>query len=102
MLENLDAPYKVIRINSNYIHNEEQYKFDVFKIKNIVKQIKKKTFSLKMKTMNMLLDLNDDIKINPDKNIDVYRIGYGLPAGGDIEYADEVTLLKSLEGRREL
>lgn len=56
-LENLDAPYKVIRINSNYIHNEEQYKFDVFKIKNIVKQIKKKTFSLKMKTMNILLDL---------------------------------------------
>ena len=33
-----------------------------------------------------------------DKNIDVYRIGYGLPAGGDIEYADEVTLMKSLEG----
>ena len=24
-LENLDAPYKVIRINSNYIHNEEQH-----------------------------------------------------------------------------
>ena len=73
-LENLDAPYKVIRINSNYIHNEEQYKFDIFKIKNIVKQIKKKTFSLKMKTMNILLDLNDDIKINPDKNIDVYNV----------------------------
>lgn len=33
-----------------------------------------------------------------DKNVEVYRIGYGLPAGGDIEYADEVTLLKSLEG----
>lgn len=33
-----------------------------------------------------------------DKNIEVYRIGYGLPAGGDIEYADEVTLMKSLEG----
>ena len=73
-LENVEGPYKIIRINSNYIHNEEQYKFDVFKIKNIVKQIKKKTFSLKMKTMNILLDLNDDIKINPDKNIDVYNV----------------------------
>ena len=73
-LENLDAPYKVIRINSNYIHNEEQYKFDVFKIKNITKQIKKKTFSLKLKTMNILLDLNDDVKIDSDKNIDVYNI----------------------------
>ena len=33
-----------------------------------------------------------------DKNVEVFRIGYGLPAGGDIEYADEVTLMKSLEG----
>ena len=73
-LENMENDLKLIRINTNYIHNEEQYKFDVFKIKNIVKQIKKKTFSLKMKTMNILLDLNDDIKINPDKNIDVYNV----------------------------
>lgn len=32
----------------------------------------------------------------------VTRIGYGLPAGGDIEYADEITLTKSLEGRKEI
>lgn len=32
-------------------------------------------------------------------NIKVTRIAYGLPAGGDLEYADEVTLLKALEGR---
>ena len=32
----------------------------------------------------------------------VSRIAYGLPIGGDIEFADEVTLSKSLEGRREL
>jgi recombination protein RecR len=32
----------------------------------------------------------------------VSRIGYGLPAGGDIEYADEITLLKALEGRKEI
>jgi recombination protein RecR len=30
------------------------------------------------------------------------RIAYGLPIGGDIEFADEVTLSKALEGRREL
>ncbi len=30
----------------------------------------------------------------------VTRIAYGLPMGGDIEYADEVTLSKALEGRR--
>lgn len=32
----------------------------------------------------------------------VTRIGYGLPAGGDIEYADEITLVRSLEGRRKI
>lgn len=32
----------------------------------------------------------------------VTRIAYGLPVGGDIEYADEVTLARALEGRRDL
>jgi recombination protein RecR len=32
----------------------------------------------------------------------VTRIAHGLPVGGDLEYADEITLTKSLEGRREL
>jgi len=32
----------------------------------------------------------------------VSRIAYGLPIGGDIEFADEVTLSKSLEGRNEM
>ncbi|MBI2355672.1 MAG: recombination protein RecR [Candidatus Doudnabacteria bacterium] len=35
------------------------------------------------------------------KNIKVTRIGRGLPMGGDLEYADEYTLSKALEGRRE-
>ena len=30
------------------------------------------------------------------------RIAHGLPVGGDLEYADEVTLSKALEGRREI
>jgi recombination protein RecR len=32
----------------------------------------------------------------------VSRIAYGIPVGMDIEYADEVTLVKSIEGRRDL
>lgn len=32
----------------------------------------------------------------------VTRIAHGLPVGGDLEYADEVTLSKALEGRREM
>jgi recombination protein RecR len=35
-------------------------------------------------------------------NVKVTRIATGLPAGSDIEYADEVTMQKAMEGRREL
>lgn len=34
--------------------------------------------------------------------IKVTRIAHGIPVGGDLEYADEVTLTKALEGRREI
>jgi len=34
--------------------------------------------------------------------VKITRIAYGLPIGGDIEFADEVTLSKSIEGRREM
>ena len=32
----------------------------------------------------------------------ITRIARGLPVGGDLEYADEVTLSKAMEGRREM
>lgn len=35
-------------------------------------------------------------------DIKVTRIAYGLPMGGEIEFADEVTLSKAIEGRREM
>lgn len=35
-------------------------------------------------------------------DVSVTRLAYGLPMGGDIEFADEVTLRKSFEGRRDL
>ena len=35
-------------------------------------------------------------------DIKVTRIASGIPVGGDLEYADEVTLSKALEGRKEI
>ena len=34
--------------------------------------------------------------------IKVTRIAHGIPVGGDLEYTDEITLMKALEGRREI
>ena len=39
-LENSDADYKIVRIVSNYIHNDEQLNFDIFRTKQILKRVK--------------------------------------------------------------
>jgi len=41
-------------------------------------------------------------KILKPFGIRVTRIAHGVPVGGDLEYADEVTLSKALEGRKEI
>lgn len=41
-------------------------------------------------------------KILASLDIKTYRIGYGLPASTDIEYVDEITLIKSLEAKKEM
>ena len=70
-LENLDEDCEVVRIVSNYIHNDEQFNFDVFKTKRIVKKIKKKTFSFHMNVMSIFLDMGDNVKkeINEDPKL---------------------------------
>ena len=68
-LENLNGPYRVIRISSHAIINEEQYKFDVFKVKHVIKQIKKKTLSFKMNTLNIYLDMSKKVPFNNNANM---------------------------------
>ncbi len=41
-------------------------------------------------------------KLLKPSGIKVTRIAHGLPIGGDLEYADEVTLAKAMENRREI
>ena len=67
-LENLDRPYKVVRIVTNYIHNNEQLDFDIFKTKQIIKKIKSKTLSLKVKSISLFLNLGENVSL--DKFID--------------------------------
>lgn len=75
-LENLDGPYKIIRISLKHIHNSEQYKVDIFKMNYVVKQIKKKTLSVKMKALNIYLDFNDKLDISDEnKYIDSIMLG---------------------------
>lgn len=68
-LENLDGPYRIIRINTKHIHNMEQYKFDLFKTSSVMKQIKRKTLSFNMNALNILLNVSEDVSLDEDKNI---------------------------------
>ena len=62
-LENMDDEFRIVRIAMGYIHNKEQLDFDNFKVSRLVRQIKLKTFTLKMKVLTLYLDLNDDVEI---------------------------------------
>lgn len=73
-LENMDEDYKIVRIVSNYIHNDEQFKFDIFKTKRIVKKIKKKTFSLNMNTLSFFLDLGENVNLTSSKDLECIKV----------------------------
>jgi len=68
-LEKSDADYKIVRIVSNYIHNDEQLNFDMFRTKQILKRIKRKMFSLKMDALSIFVNLGDNVKLE-DKCFD--------------------------------
>ena len=78
-LENCDKHYEVIRINSNYIHNNEQLDFDLFKAKTIIKQIKKKMLSMRCTTLNILLNVGDNVSSfeSKYKNMEVVALDSG-------------------------
>ena len=65
-LENLNSDYKIIRIVSHHIHNKEQLEFDKFKLDRVVKQVKKKTLSFKVKVLNIYTDIEDDKMLSDD------------------------------------
>ena len=69
-LENLDNDYKIVRIVSNYIHNDEQLNFDIYKTKQIMKSIRKKTFSLKVPTLSIFVNLGDNVHMDKETNFD--------------------------------
>ena len=73
-LENLDEDYRVVRLVGHYIHNNEQLNFDKFKVNKIVKNIKRKTLSLRMDVLNIYVDLGDGVDLNKDndKSIDFF------------------------------
>ena len=65
-LENLDEDCEIVRIVLHHIHNDAQYKFDVFKTNRIVKKIKAKTFSFKLNTLSIFLNLGSSVDLSKE------------------------------------
>ncbi len=72
-LENLDNDYKIIRIVSRYIHNNEQLNFDRFKLKKILDNLKKKTFTFDMPMISIYTSLGEDVNL-PEKQDNIFSI----------------------------
>ena len=67
-LENMDEDYKVVRIVSGHIHNNEQFEFDAFKTKRIVKKIKMKTLTFNINVLSIFLNLGENVTDTQNDN----------------------------------
>jgi recombination protein RecR len=76
------------------------------KIKELLERVKKEKF----KEIIIATDFNTEgeatalylVKILKASGAKLTRVAYGIPVGGDLEYADQATIMKAFEGRREL
>ena len=73
-LENLTSDYQIVRIVSNHIINDEQLDYDIFKTKRITRKIKLKTFTFKMRVLNIYVDLDEDLKLENLKDMDMVSL----------------------------
>ena len=62
-LENLESNYKIVRLVSNYIHNDEQMEMDLFRTEQIMNKIKKKTMSFNMNALSIFVNLGENVKV---------------------------------------
>lgn len=76
-LENMDSEYKIVRIVSRYIHNNEQLDFNKFRSLQITKKLKLKTLSLKMNVLSIYIDYGDNVtktvqEDSKNKNLEIF------------------------------
>lgn len=75
-LEKFDGEYKIVRLVSNYIHNNEQLNMDIYRTKQIMKRIKKKTMSFSINALSIFVNLGDNVELDlvSEDNIDCANI----------------------------
>ena len=61
-LENMESDYRIVRIVSRYIHNDEQLGFNRFRSKQITRKLRIKTLSFKMPVLSIYVNLGENVK----------------------------------------
>lgn len=73
-LENLDSDLKIIRINTGHLHNNAQLEIDIKRTKSIMKNIQKKTLSLNMNMLNIIIDAGENVSNIEEKGIETIKV----------------------------
>ncbi len=73
-LENVKENYKIVRIVSLYIHNDEQLNFDLYKAKKIGKSIQNKIFSWDMNILSIYTNLGENAHLSNGRNFTTVKV----------------------------
>ena len=68
-LENFTSEFGIVRIVTDYIHNDEQMNFDIFKTKRIAAKIGRKTFAFHIHILSLYLNLGDNVHMEKFENV---------------------------------
>ncbi len=111
------TPYSFLPPNNPYVTDDvEKYETNVEKAQELLQEAGVTDLSLNLAfnstdpaqtiqatlIQQQLQQAGITVTLEGGAGIKVTRLAHGLSVGSDIEYADEVTLLKAVEGRREL
>ncbi len=104
VLERLDQFHGVYHVLNGAINFSSGIGVEDIDIAGLVKRVKDKTIKEIILATNATLEGETTARyikaLLEDEDVIITRIAHGIPVGGDLQYADEMTVLKALEGRR--
>ncbi|MGM9971640.1 MAG: recombination mediator RecR [Anaeroplasmataceae bacterium] len=104
VLEKLNVFKGLYHVLNGAINFQQGIGVEDLEISSLIERVKKENIKELIIATNATLEGETTARyikaLLEDYDINITRIAHGLPVGGDITYADEVTVLKALEGRR--
>lgn len=104
-IEKINNYHGIYHVLNGAINFSKGIGIDDLNINPLVEKVKNKSVDEIILATNATLEGETTARyikeLLSDYNVKITRIAHGLPVGGDLSYADEMTVLKAFEGRRE-